>query len=85
MEAPRAGVARAVPTGTLLVQNIKHLATMNDQIGEVGKDAAIFVRGNAIEWVGPSSELPSHLMVADTVIDGRGMVVLPGLVNTHAQ
>ena len=40
----------------------------------------MFVRGNVIEAVGPSSEL---LASADTVIDARGQVVFPGLVNTH--
>jgi cytosine/adenosine deaminase-related metal-dependent hydrolase len=38
------------------------------------------VRGGVIEAVGPTEALPS---TADTVIDARDHVVLPGLVNTH--
>ncbi len=38
------------------------------------------MRDNVIEQVGPTAELPA---AADRVIDARGMVVLPGLVNTH--
>jgi len=40
----------------------------------------LLVRDNVIEMVGPSSELPQ---AAGRVIDASGMVVLPGLVNTH--
>ena len=64
---------------TLLVKNFDLLITMNpgrDQIAGGG----LFVRDNAIEQVGATSDLPA---TADTVIDARGMVVLPGLVNTH--
>jgi cytosine/adenosine deaminase-related metal-dependent hydrolase len=43
-------------------------------------DGAVFVRGNRIEQVGPTAELPAE---ADEVLDLRGHVVLPGLVNTH--
>ena len=44
-------------------------------------DGALFVRDNIIERVGPTAELAS--LQADRVIDARGKVVLPGLVNTH--
>ncbi|MFZ1239797.1 MAG: 8-oxoguanine deaminase, partial [Anaerolineae bacterium] len=40
----------------------------------------LFVRDQAIEQVGPTASLPAS---ADTVINARGMIVLPGLVNTH--
>jgi 8-oxoguanine deaminase len=40
----------------------------------------LFVRDNVIEQVGPTAELPP---TADTVLDLRDHVVLPGLVNTH--
>ena len=43
-------------------------------------DGGIFVRDRVIEHVGATAELPR---TADKVIDGRDMVVLPGLVNTH--
>ena len=40
----------------------------------------IFVRDNAIEAVGPAHTLPE---TADRIIDARGMVIIPGLINTH--
>ena len=44
------------------------------------REGALFVRDNVIEQVGATNELPA---TADRVIDARGMIVLPGLVNTH--
>ena len=64
---------------TLLAKNIRALATMDDQRREL-TDAAIFVRDNVIETIGAMAELPQS---ADEVLDLRGHVVLPGLVNTH--
>jgi len=64
---------------TLLAKNIRALATMDDQRREL-TDAAIFVRDNVIEAIGATAELPQS---ADEVLDLRGHVVLPGLVNTH--
>ena len=43
-------------------------------------DGAVFVRDGVIEAVGASAQLPA---TADEVIDARGQVVIPGLVNTH--
>jgi len=43
-------------------------------------DGGLYVRDNVITQVGPTAELPAE---ADVVIDARGMVVLPGLINTH--
>ena len=64
---------------TLLIKNARLLVTMDTQRREI-EDGAVFVRGHVIEAVGPSHELPSS---ADTVIDARDQVVIPGLVNTH--
>ncbi len=64
---------------TLLIKNARLLVTMDTQRREI-EDGAVFVRGRVIEAVGPSHELPSS---ADTVIDARNQVVIPGLVNTH--
>jgi len=66
-------------TKTLLIKNARVLVTMDDQRREI-VDGAVFVRGNVIEQVGPTSDLPRE---ADEVIDASGQVVLPGLVNTH--
>lgn len=64
---------------TLLLQHADVLVTMDATRREI-HDGALFVRDNVIEQVGATKELPS---TADHVIDARGMVVLPGLVNTH--
>lgn len=65
---------------TLLVKNIHTLVTMNAAREEI-RDAAVFVRDNVIEQVGPTVALPA---TADEVLDLRGRhVVLPGMVNTH--
>jgi 8-oxoguanine deaminase len=64
---------------TLLIKNADVLVTMDAQRREI-KDGAVFVRGNVIEAVGTTAELPQD---ADEVIDARGEVVMPGLVNTH--
>ncbi|MFZ1594596.1 MAG: 8-oxoguanine deaminase [Anaerolineae bacterium] len=64
---------------TLLLQHADLLVTMDAQRRQI-KDGALFVRDQAIEQVGPTASLPAS---ADTVINARGMIVLPGLVNTH--
>jgi 8-oxoguanine deaminase len=64
---------------TLLVRHIDRLITMDAARRQIS-DGALFVRDGMIEQVGPTADLPDH---ADEVIDARGMVVLPGLVNTH--
>lgn len=64
---------------TLLVQHADVLVTMDAQRRQI-QDGALFVRDQTIEQVGPSASLPNH---ADTIINARGMIVLPGLVNTH--
>jgi len=64
---------------TLLIKNARVVVTMDEQRREIS-NGAIFVRGNVIEQVGPSPELPQS---ADEVIDAAGHAVIPGLVNTH--
>jgi hypothetical protein len=61
---------------TLLVRNIHTLATM-DAVRREFRDAAIYVRDNAIVAVGSLADMPAT--TADQVIDGRRHVVLPGL------
>jgi 5-methylthioadenosine/S-adenosylhomocysteine deaminase len=47
-------------------------------------DHAIGIRGNAIAWVKPSIEVtPAERTTATTVIDARGQVAIPGLMNAH--
>ncbi len=64
---------------TLLVRNAQMLVTMDAQRREIA-GGGVWVRDGVIEAVGPASELPAE---ADRVIDADGMLVLPGLVNTH--
>jgi len=64
---------------TLLIKNARVVVTMDEQRREID-NGAIFARGNVIEEVGLTTELPQS---ADEVIDASGHVVIPGLVNTH--
>ncbi len=64
---------------TLLVTHAELLVTM-DADHRCIPEGGLFIRDNVIEQVGPTSELPS---VADHTINAQGMIVLPGLVNTH--
>ncbi len=64
---------------TLLIRNATLLVTMDAQRREIA-GGGVFVRGNVIEAVGPSAQLPA---TADEVIDARDQIVVPGLVNTH--
>lgn len=52
---------------------------MDDHRREIS-DGGLFVRDGMIERVGPSDSLPDS---ADEVLDLRGHIVLPGLINTH--
>ena len=64
---------------TLLIRHATLLVTMDAQRREIA-DGAVFARDGVIEAVGPSADLPAS---ADEVIDARGQIVIPGLVNTH--
>jgi cytosine/adenosine deaminase-related metal-dependent hydrolase len=64
---------------TLLLKNADRLVTMDDDRRQI-VGGGVFVRDNIVEQIGPTEALPTS---ADTVIDARGMVVLPGLVNCH--
>jgi 8-oxoguanine deaminase len=64
---------------TLLVKHADLLVMMDDDARSIS-DGGLFVRDNVIEQVGPTAELPAD---ANCVIDARGMIVLPGLVNCH--
>ncbi len=76
---------------TLLVKNADVLVTMNEMRQEI-KAGAVLVEGNRISWVGPTVEVERWLAQnrpdlaragVDQIIDARGCVVLPGLVNCH--
>jgi cytosine/adenosine deaminase-related metal-dependent hydrolase len=64
---------------TLLAKNAHILVTMDDERREIA-GGGLFVRDGVIEAVGPMDTLPN---AADTILDLRDHVVLPGLINTH--
>lgn len=72
---------------TLLIENADVLVSMDDARREIA-DAALYVRGNAIEQVG-SNQAVRTWIAADAsrlparTVDARGCVVMPGLVNCH--
>ena len=71
---------------TLLIHNAACIATLAPTGSAPSTelaDASLFVRDGLIEWIGPSATLPPALQQADEVIDARGHLVVPGLVNTH--
>jgi 8-oxoguanine deaminase len=70
---------RGKKVSTLLLKNAALLITMDEKRRQI-EQGGLWVRDYVIEMVGPSSELPKE---ADRIIDASGMVVLPGLVNTH--
>ncbi|BDB71731.1 8-oxoguanine deaminase [Comamonas thiooxydans] len=72
---------------TLIALNADVLVTMDAQRREI-KDGALVADGPALLWVGATAELPAqYRRMADEgqarVLDMRGKVVTPGLVNTH--
>ncbi len=64
---------------TLLVKNARILVTEDDMGREIA-DGGLFAENGMIAKVAASDMLPES---ADVVIDARGCVVTPGLVNTH--
>lgn len=54
------------------------LATMDDE-RRVLRDADVLLRGPVVEEVGQNLDVTD----ADEIVDAAGMVVLPGMVNTH--
>ena len=69
---------------TLLIKNADLLCTMEASesapFGAEISDSGLFARNGVIEQVGKTISLPG---TADQIIDMRGHVVIPGMVNTH--
>ncbi|HVA29138.1 MAG TPA: 8-oxoguanine deaminase [Candidatus Baltobacteraceae bacterium] len=65
--------------GTTLLRNAAFIATLDDT-ATTYVDGAILLRDNAIERIGRARDLGEG---ADHVIDATGLMLLPGLVNTH--
>lgn len=62
-----------------LIKDIDLIATFNDKMEEI-KNGWILINENIIEDVG-SGKIP-HLGEGE-IISGKGMVILPGFINTH--
>ena len=75
-----------MPDQTLLLKNADVLCTMSEpgenesNIESEIKSGGLFARNGIIEAVGESRSLPQ---IAETIIDMKGHVVIPGMVNTH--
>jgi cytosine/adenosine deaminase-related metal-dependent hydrolase len=65
--------------GTLLAKNADVVVTMDGQRREL-RNAGLFARDGMVEKVAPTAELPES---ADLVLDLRGHILLPGLINCH--
>lgn len=77
---PAPGPPPAAPGArTLLVRDAAVVATCDDGRRELA-GASVLVRGGFVEAIGPAAALPRE---ADEVLDARGHLVVPGLVNTH--
>ena len=64
---------------TLLLKNADLLVTMDSSRRKL-KHGCLWIEDNVIKAVGTPADMPSE---ADQVIDAQGMLVMPGLVNTH--
>lgn len=64
---------------TMLVKNATVLVTMDGTRREIN-DGGLYIEDGIIKQVGPTNTLPKS---AEEVLDLKGHIVLPGLVNTH--
>jgi 8-oxoguanine deaminase len=64
---------------TLRIAHAELLVTMDDA-GLRIPDGGLYIRDGVIEAVGATETLPQE---ADHTLDARGLLLLPGLVNTH--
>jgi 8-oxoguanine deaminase len=64
---------------TCLLTHASLIVSMDDQDTR-WTDGGIYVVDNVIRQIGPTETLPT---TADTIIDARNLLILPGLVNTH--
>lgn len=64
---------------TLLIRDADLIVTMNDADEQIFR-GGIYIVDDTIAQVGPLADLPAD---ADSVIDAGGMLLMPGMVNTH--
>jgi len=61
---------------TILIKDAEYIITM-DKKQTILRNASLFIEGSEIR------EIPSQHTSADTIIDAKGMIVIPGLINCH--
>lgn len=64
----------------ILIENID-IVTVNEN-NTVIKNGIIYVEGDTIRYVSTQEDMPYYLEV-DELIDGKGKIAMPGLVNAH--
>ncbi len=64
---------------TLLIQHAALIVSMDDNDTQ-WTDGGIYVVDNVIQQIGPTDQLPQN---ANQMLNAKGMLILPGLVNTH--
>ena len=65
--------------GSILIKN-GYVLTMNPY-RQIIRDGAVYIKEGKIVEVGKTSQITEHH--ADTVLDAKGMIVMPGLIDTH--
>jgi 5-methylthioadenosine/S-adenosylhomocysteine deaminase len=65
--------------GSLLIRSVDVIRCEDDRC-EVLRDHDILIRGSRIEGVEPTGRTDG----AEEIIDGSGLLAIPGLINTHA-
>jgi cytosine/adenosine deaminase-related metal-dependent hydrolase len=68
-----------LPVTSLLIQHASLIVSMDDNDTQ-WTDGGIYVVDNMIQQIGQTNQLPQD---ADHTLNATGMVILPGLVNTH--
>jgi cytosine/adenosine deaminase-related metal-dependent hydrolase len=66
---------------SLLIKDADVVVTMDDDRREI-RNGSVLCKDGVIAYVGPTAELGRDEK-ADQVLDARGCVVTPGLINTH--
>ncbi|MFL5704085.1 MAG: 8-oxoguanine deaminase [Ktedonobacteraceae bacterium] len=64
---------------SLLIQHATLLVSMDDNDTQ-WTDGSIYVVDNVVQQIGQTNQLPQD---ADQILNAKGKVILPGLVNTH--
>jgi len=73
-------VTRIGGDGRTVVRNLQHLATF-DADGTEAAGVDVVIDGRTIAGIGP--DLADRVPKVDRIVDGTGLVALPGLVNAH--